>query len=166
VDVKDLVKGADSIQFCLSKGLCAPVGSILCGTKEFITEAKRKRKMLGGGLRQSGILAAAGLISLHKMTKRLYEDHERAKRLFDGLKSVPGIKVLSCNTNFVWFEITDPKITVTGLGEKLKLHNIIVSNSYEKERKIRCAIHYWINDESIQKVIDALHHIMKNTSKL
>jgi len=165
VDVKELVKGADSISFCLSKGLCAPVGSILCGTKDFITEAKRKRKMLGGGLRQSGILAAAGLISLHKMTKRLNEDHQRAKRLFDGLKSVPGIKVLHSHSNFVWFELMDPKITSVELKTKLKLHNILL-NAYPNERKIRCGIHYWIDDEAVQKIIDTLCNIMQNTSKL
>jgi len=121
--------------------------------------------MLGGGLRQSGILAAAGLISLHKMTKRLNEDHQRAKQLFDGLKSVPGIKVLHSHSNFVWFELMDPKITSVELKTKLKLHNILL-NAYPNERKIRCGIHYWIDDEAVQKIIGTLCNIMQNTSKL
>jgi len=114
-------------------------------------------------MRQSGILAAAGLISLHKMTKRLNEDHQMAKRLFNGLKSVPGIKVLNCHTNFVWFELVDPKVTPLDLRTKLKLHNILL-NAYE--RKIRCGIHYWIDDEAVQKIIAAFNNIMQNTSKL
>jgi len=121
--------------------------------------------MLGGGLRQSGILAAAGLISLHKMTKRLNEDHQRAKRLFEELKSVPGIKVLCCYTNFVWFEIVDTKITPVEFAKKMKLQNILL-NPYPNERKIRWGIHYWIDDEAVQKIVDALRHVMQNTSKL
>jgi len=163
VDVKDLVKSADSITFCLSKGLCAPAGSVLCGTKEFITEARRKRKMLGGGLRQSGILAAAGLIAIHKMTKRLDEDHQHAKQLFQGLKSVAGIKVLTVYTNFVWFEITDPKISSEYLAAKLKEKNILVSPG---GRKFRCSFHYWISAEDVQKVVGAMQQIMQSGSKL
>ncbi len=85
VDVKDLVAPADSVSFCLSKGLCAPVGSLLVGSKEFIDEARHNRKLLGGGMRQVGILAAAGLISLRKMTGRLHIDHENACALAEGI---------------------------------------------------------------------------------
>ena len=92
VSVKELVAPADSVMFCLSKGLVAPVGSMLVGTKKFINRARHLRKMLGGGMRQVGVVAAAGLISLEKMTGRLGQDHARAKILFEGLKSGSGIK--------------------------------------------------------------------------
>ena len=85
VDVRELVKHADSVTFCLSKGLCAPVGSVLCGSAEFIKEARRARKVLGGGMRQAGVIAAAGVVALEQMTERLVEDHARAKRLADGV---------------------------------------------------------------------------------
>ena len=80
-----LTKPVDSVTFCLSKGLCAPVGSVLCGSKEFIQKARRIRKQLGGGMRQAGIFAAAGIVALEKMTDRLAEDHERAKHIAAGL---------------------------------------------------------------------------------
>ena len=85
VDVKDLVRDVDSVQVCLSKGLCAPVGSLICGSAGFIAEARRTRKMLGGGMRQAGILAAAGIVALDEMANRIGEDHVQAKRLADGL---------------------------------------------------------------------------------
>ena len=89
---QELVKDAQSVTFCLSKGLCAPVGSVLCGSRDFITRARKIRKMLGGGMRQAGVLAAAGIIALEKMSKRLGEDHARAAQLADGLSGIPGIR--------------------------------------------------------------------------
>ena len=86
--VDELVEPADSVMFCLSKGLAAPVGSILVGSSEFISRARHIRKMLGGGMRQVGVVAAAGIISLEKMTKRLSEDHARARKLADGLRQL------------------------------------------------------------------------------
>jgi len=161
VDVKDLVKSADSVSFCLSKGLCAPAGSVLCGTREFIAEARRSRKMLGGGLRQAGILAAAGLISIHKMTKRLDKDHKVALQLYEGLKSVPGIKLLSVHTNFVWFELTDPKISTEYLSAKLKENNILLVPE-DTSNRYRCAIHYWISEEDVQTIVRAMQQIMQS----
>src|SRR3972149_8388577 len=93
--------------FSLSKGLCAPVGSILVGDKPFIDQARRTRKVLGGGMRQAGVLAAAGLIAIHDMTKRLHEDHENAQALGDGLRNVAGITMLSVATNFVFFDLNE-----------------------------------------------------------
>lgn len=91
VDAKDLVDRADSVTFCLSKGLCAPVGSVICGSRPFITRAHRIRKQLGGGMRQAGILAAAGIVALESMVDRLTEDHARASRLARSLEKIPGI---------------------------------------------------------------------------
>lgn len=93
VDVKKICEKMDSVQFCLSKGLSAPVGSILAGSQEFVQRARKNRKMLGGGMRQSGVLAAAGLIALTKMVDRLAEDHIRAKRLAEGLANIPGLQI-------------------------------------------------------------------------
>ena len=91
VPVSTLTAEADSVTFCLSKGLCAPVGSVLCGSRKFIYRARRIRKQLGGGMRQAGVLAAAGVIALEKMTSRLSEDHRRARALADGLAGVAGL---------------------------------------------------------------------------
>src|SRR5665811_1517573 len=88
-----LAKDVDSVMFCLSKGLSAPVGSILIGSKEFIQKARKNRKMLGGGMRQAGILAAAGIIALEKMVERLKEDHKNARLLGIGLNKLDGLKV-------------------------------------------------------------------------
>ncbi len=93
LSVAELSKPCDSVMFCLSKGLCAPVGSMLVGSRDFIAEAWRVRKMLGGGMRQAGILAAAGLIALEEMPQRLHEDHENARRLGEALSEMPGFKV-------------------------------------------------------------------------
>jgi len=103
--VSELTRDCDSVQFSLSKGLAAPVGGVLLGSKEFIDEARVWRKRLGGGMRQTGILAAAGLIALNDGPKRLHEDHENARRLADGLASIGGIGVGDVVTNIVIFDI-------------------------------------------------------------
>jgi threonine aldolase len=106
-DVKEIAAYSDSVMFCLSKGLGAPVGSMLAGTKEFINKARKKRKLMGGGLRQAGFLAAAGLVALEKMPARLKKDHENALLLGKELAKIPGIKVdlEDIHINMVWFRI-------------------------------------------------------------
>lgn len=106
-DVRDLVREVDSVMFCLSKGLCAPVGSVLCGSADFIYEARRARKVVGGGMRQAGILAAAGIVALEQMTGRLAEDHARARRLAEGLAQIPGVQVGPVYTNIFYFWLTE-----------------------------------------------------------
>ncbi len=105
----ELVSEADSACFCLSKGLGAPIGSVVCGSNEFIDEARRWRKMLGGGMRQVGVLAAAGIVALETMVERLAEDHANARKLATGLSRIPGIAIEpdSVPTNIVFFEIVD-----------------------------------------------------------
>ena len=106
MDVAALTAGFDSVNFCLSKGLCAPVGSVLVGTRSFIARARSVRKALGGGMRQAGILAAAGLIALEQMPKRLHEDHLNAKLLADRLSATPGIAVEGMpETNILFFAV-------------------------------------------------------------
>lgn len=115
-DVKDLTAPFDSVMFCLSKGLCSPVGSMLVGSKDFIERARKNRKLLGGGMRQAGILAAAGLISIHEMTQRLNEDHHNAQRLADSLALVNEIEVFDQlrDINMVYFRLIteDPDLLV------------------------------------------------------
>lgn len=119
--VSDLVKDVDSVSFCLSKGLGAPVGSILCGTREVIQEARRWRQMLGSGMRQAGIIAACGLVALRNFN-RLAEDHSNARKLINGLAEIPGIRINpdSLPTNLVFFDITNGKSSemASGLREQ------------------------------------------------
>src|SRR5262249_35054482 len=109
ISAHELTADADSVMFCLSKGLCAPVGSMLVGSKEFIHQALRVRKSLGGGMRQVGVLAAAGLVALHEMTTRLEEDHANARLMAEGLAAIPCIKidVSRVKTNMFFFNLTD-----------------------------------------------------------
>lgn len=114
IDVKEIAACADSVMFCLSKGLSAPVGSMVVGSKEFIDKAKRGRKLMGGGMRQAGILGAAGIIALEQMTKRLNIDHENAAYMADQLSKLPGIKVMEDrrDINMVFFQ-TEPDMSKT-----------------------------------------------------
>jgi threonine aldolase len=156
-DVADLVAAADSVTFCLSKGLCAPVGSVLVGPREYIEEAQRVRKMLGGGMRQAGILAAAGLIALEIMTQRLDEDHENARLLAEGLADMPQMEIdLSrVQTNMVFFGLRDDAgITAPELAERLKTHNILIM--VMDERRFRAVTHYWIRPEHIIQTLVAI----------
>lgn len=116
-----IAAGATSVQACLSKGLAAPVGSILAGPKGYIAEARRYRKMLGGGMRQAGVIAAAGIIALTEMVDRLAEDHENARVLAEGLGQIPGITVdmATVQTNMVYFQITDERWDAPGLAGAL-----------------------------------------------
>jgi threonine aldolase len=124
VDVAELTGDCDSIMFCLSKGLASPAGSIIAGTKEFIKEARRRRKMLGGSMRQTGILAACGIVSLEEMINRLAEDHDNAKYLANGLVKIEGfsIKLKTVQTNIVWFRYELPNLSckefVENVGKK------------------------------------------------
>ncbi|MBI4388758.1 MAG: low-specificity L-threonine aldolase [Nitrospinae bacterium] len=121
-DVRELTRQADSVMFCLSKGLSAPVGSLVCGTREFIRKARKVRKMLGGGMRQAGHLAAAGIVALEKMTQRLQEDHDNAQLLACGLAQIDGIRVDPKNvkTNIVFFELNHPQTAPEEFLERLE----------------------------------------------
>jgi threonine aldolase len=107
VPVTDLTRSADSVSFCLSKGLSAPVGSIICASREFIDEARRVRKVLGGGMRQTGIMAAAGIVALEEMTDHLMDDHINARRLAVGMTGISGFTVdlENVRTNIVFFDL-------------------------------------------------------------
>ncbi|MEJ2758205.1 MAG: low-specificity L-threonine aldolase, partial [Anaerolineales bacterium] len=129
VPVAHLTKYADSVTFCLSKGLSAPVGSVLCGSSAFIQKALRVRKQLGGGMRQAGILAAAGIVALDTMVDRLAEDHRNAKTLADGLANIPGsaIEPETQHTNMVYFSLTsDIPLSLAEFREKLASHGLLI----------------------------------------
>lgn len=132
VEAKEIAKYTDTVMFCLSKGLCAPIGSILAGSKAFIAKAKKNRKLLGGGMRQAGILAAAGLIALKDMTKRLHIDHENAVYLAGKLAALPGVKVDmdSIHINMVFFTIDNLKMSDAEFTDKLLQKGIKANGAY------------------------------------
>lgn len=148
---------ADSVSFCLSKGLGCPVGSLLCGPRDFVAAARTLRQVLGGGMRQVGILAAAGLVALDTMIERLPEDHARARRLAEGLAELPGITLdLSrVETNIVLFETAAPAIElVRGLAE----HGIRCFDT--DSRHIRMVTHYQVDDAGIDRTLAAARQVL------
>jgi threonine aldolase len=154
VSVRELVEPADSVMFCLSKGLASPIGSMLVGTNHFIRRARHFRKMLGGGMRQVGVVAAAGIISLEKMTIRLADDHARARKLADGLRRVNGLVVdqNSPYTNMVYLNLSDEVQTnAQQITQKMKDHGVLVDP--ENSRRFRLVIHYLIDDPAVEKTV-------------
>jgi threonine aldolase len=161
ISVQDLVEPADSVMFCLSKGLAAPIGSILVGTDKFIKRGRHLRKMLGGGMRQVGIIAAAGIISLEKMTKRLNDDHARAKKLADGLRGVKGLVVdqNSPYTNMVYLNLSEEVQTNTQqITEKMKDLGVLVDP--ESTRRFRLVTHYSIDDTAVERTVAAFQKVL------
>lgn len=162
VDVRQLTGPVDSVTFCLSKGLCAPVGSVLCGSAAFIKEARRLRKHLGGGMRQAGIIAAAGIVALECMVDRLAEDHTRAKRLATGLSGIPGIKISPAApaTNMVYFNLAEPvKLSASDFETKLKERGVLANCG--ASGRVRLVTHYWIDDQGVEQTISALRDILQ-----
>ncbi len=161
VEAKDLAAPADSVMFCLSKGLSAPIGSILVGTKKFISRARHIRKMLGGGMRQVGVIAAAGIISLEKMTKRLGEDHQRAKKLANGLRNISGINLdeKPPATNMVYFNLAEHvAFDETAICDQMLKHGIMVD--WASPRRFRLVTHYWVDDSGVEKTIRAFRKVL------
>ena len=129
VDVKEITRYADSVSCCLSKGLCAPVGAIFAGRAETVKRARKCRKLLGGGMRQAGILAAAGILALKEMPKRLSEDHANAKRLAELLSQIDGVRIDkdSVEINMVFFKLDRSAELKAALPEKMKQHGILIN---------------------------------------
>jgi threonine aldolase len=152
-----LAAPADSVTFCLSKALCAPVGSVLCGDSDFIYRARRIRKQLGGGMRQAGILAAAGIVALEKMVDRLPEDHRRARDLARRLGEIPLLIVEDPNppSNMVYFRLRDEAL-LDGSGLQHALSRSHVKISPVSARRIRLVVHYWIDDEGVTRAVDGV----------
>ena len=157
-DVREITQYVDSVMFCLSKSLCAPVGSMLCGTREFIGKARRIRKMLGGGMRQAGIIAAPGIVALEEMTQRLEEDHEHAGILAGAIADMPEITVDLHNvqTNMVFFNI---KHAAT-FAKKLEKEGILCWDT--SAETIRLVTHYYISREDVLYTIEKFKEILNH----
>jgi threonine aldolase len=159
VDVREVVKDVDSVMFCLSKGLCAPVGSMVCGSADFIAEARRARKVVGGGMRQAGIMAAAGIVALEHMIDRLTEDHARARQLKEGLTKIPGIDVAPVKTNILYFQVAD-EVPRSPLEIEAELAKCGVLLNNRGHGRFRAVTHFWINNKDIERVIQAMQEVV------
>jgi threonine aldolase len=157
--VANLTKEVDSVQFCLSKGLGAPVGSMILGKKDFIAEARVWRKRFGGGMRQAGILAAAGLIALTESPKVLHLDHENARRLAEGVANIKGIKIDAekVQTNIVIFDVSETGKTSAEICEHLKTDGILAIGF---GNFIRMVTHYDVSRDDIETTLTALENIL------
>jgi threonine aldolase len=159
VDVRDLVRNVDSATFCLSKGLCAPVGSVVCGKADFIAQARRCRKVLGGGMRQAGLLAAPGIVALEQMTDRVAEDHRRARRLAEGLVEIPGIIVHPHATNILYFRLEEGvPISQTDVVDGMAERGVRLMGRLDG--RFRAVTHYWISDDDIEATLAAMREVM------
>jgi threonine aldolase len=156
-----LAEPFDSVTFCLSKGLCAPVGSVLCGSADFIRQARRIRKHLGGGMRQAGILAAAGIVALEHMVNRLDEDHARAARLAEGLKKIPGMRMEHERppTNMVFAALDDSvPASASEVAQRLTKEGVLVGAV--GPRRFRMVTHYWIDDTAVDRAVAAFGAVL------
>ena len=159
VEVRDLVRDVDSVMFCLSKGLCAPVGSLVCGSTDFIAEARRMRKVVGGGMRQAGVLAAAGIVALEEIAGRLADDHARAKRLAEGLAELPGVEAAPVHSNILYFWLAEGASKSTGeVVAELKERGVLLMGRLDG--RFRAVTHYWISDEAIERAIEAVREVV------
>jgi threonine aldolase len=159
IPVKDYAKIGDSLMFCLSKGLSAPVGSMLVGPQDFIDYARRVRKALGGGMRQVGVLAAPGIVALTEMVDRLKEDNSRAKRLATAFADMPGIYLdpAKIQTNIVIFGFDHPRYSIPEFLAKLKEHSVL---ALATTGGIRFVTHKDVGDEDIDKAIQAFKKLL------
>lgn len=161
VSAADLAAPADSVSICLSKGLCAPVGSVLCGSFDFIQSARRIRKQLGGGMRQAGILAAAGIVALETMIDRLAEDHQRARLLAQGLNSIDGLILNpgTPQTNMIFCRLSD-RIPFDAKETAVRLAAKGIKAGVVAERGFRLVLHYWITDADVEKTVRAFGEVL------
>jgi threonine aldolase len=164
VDVKQLTKSADSLSFCFSKGLSAPVGSVVCGSRDFIAEARRTRKVLGGGMRQAGVLAAAGIVALEQMVDRLAQDHANARSLAEGIARIEGllIDVAGVQTNIIYFDLVSSRLSAETFLARLEKRGVRFLQTGGPNR-FRMVTHYGIEAEDIDATLAALQEVMKES---
>ena len=156
-----LVAPADSITFCLSKGLCAPVGSVLCGDAAFIKKARRLRKVLGGAMRQAGIIAAAGIVALDDMVDRLAEDHRRAASLAEGLQNIDKVHLIknAPQTNMVFFTLDESvRLSMAEFLTAMKQEGVLLMDSGPGE--YRMVTHHDITDKAVEVALDAFKKVL------
>ncbi|MEO8084475.1 MAG: low-specificity L-threonine aldolase [Ardenticatenales bacterium] len=155
-----LAADADSVTFCLSKGLAAPVGSVLCGSRPFIDAARRARKMVGGGMRQAGVLAAAGIVALDTMVDRLAEDHAHARRLADGLRALPGVTPApdAGRTNIVVAGLDRPDMDVDALIERMAAEGVRFFSV--GPRRFRLVTHWQVTGDDVDRALAAFGRVL------
>ena len=160
VTVRQLAEDADSLSFCLSKGLAAPVGSLVCSDTHFIMQARRHRKVLGGGMRQAGVLAAAGIVALETMADRLGEDHANARQLAEGLAPHRAVRIApaAIRTNIVYIDFEPSAPPVAETVARLSEHNVRVLAT--GPRQIRAVTHFGINSEDIEQALAAFRRCL------
>jgi threonine aldolase len=160
-DVRELTRGVDSVNVCLSKGLCAPVGSVICGSREFIARARRIRKMLGGGMRQAGVIAAAGIVALESMVDRLAEDHLQARRLAEGIAGIPGLKTEPdrVQTNILYIDLIDRRFPDDEFMARLEKRGVRLS--HPGPARFRMLTHNGIGAAEIDAALAALSSVMQ-----
>lgn len=175
VDLPVLTRSVDSVMVCLSKGLGAPVGSLLCGTREFIHRARRMRKLVGGGMRQAGILAAAGIYALEHHLDRLVEDHKNARRLAKGIAAIPGLTVgpqrapgQPVKTNLVYFKVDpdklgDPSLNARVLSKRLRARGVLANPLGRDKNQMRMVTHLDVTGEDIEEALFALKSSLEET---
>jgi threonine aldolase len=158
-----LAAPVDSVTFCLSKGLCAPVGSLICGPKDFIQRAHRVRKQLGGGMRQAGVLAAAGIVALESMPARLADDHARARRLAKRLATIPGLALdpgTPC-TNMIFMSLNGDVVELDAQAVADRLLKKGIKVGAVGARRFRLVTHYWIDDVAVDRAAEAFSEVLK-----
>jgi threonine aldolase len=160
VDVRELTRGVDSLSLCLSKGLAAPVGSLICGARDFVAEARRARKILGGGMRQAGIIAAAGIVALHKMIDRIQEDHDNAARLAKGIAQISRLSLglARVQTNIVYFDVAHERPSAEELVQRLAGKGVKILSV--GPARLRAVTHYGITADDIDRALSALADAM------
>jgi threonine aldolase len=162
----EFARHADTLTFCLSKGLSAPVGSVLVGSKPVIAEARRYRKMVGGGMRQAGVLAAAGLVALRTCVERLAEDHRNARRLAEGLSQVPGISLDldTVQSNIVRFDVAGLGYTTAGFAEAMRAGGVKVSGGAPPSG-VRMVTHRHIDSSSIDQALELVGTLPRGSAR-
>lgn len=165
VNVRELTAAADSVSFCLSKGLSAPVGSLVCGPAAFVRKARRARKVLGGGMRQAGVLAAAGIVALTENIDRLADDHAHAKMLAEGIAGIDGLAAdpACVRTNIVYFSVEDPELAADRLAGTLDDNGVRVLATGPSQ--MRAVTHRHITASDIDRALTAMSQVMKTVSE-
>jgi threonine aldolase len=160
IDVQELTRHVTTLSFCLSKGLSAPIGAVLCGSEEFITRARKNRKMVGGGMRQAGIIAAAGIVALETMVERLADDHANAQLLAQGLSIIPGLVIdpATVQTNIVMFAVEG----LSPVEFQRQLEERGVKMSSRGGNRFRMVTHYGIERQDIEQALEIVRQVMKS----
>ena len=167
LDVRELTRPVDTVQFCFSKGLAAPVGSILCGDAEVIGKARRVRKLLGGAMRQAGVIAAAALVSLETMRDRLAEDHTNARSLAEGLASIPGIRIDAARvvTNIVSFEVDPARMDAGMFQRACAEQGLRISRYLGNSPRLRMVTHNDVSRAAVDKALAVMSEVLAGSPR-